>query len=175
MNIRPDEWLTVAAHRGESPLGPNEIINSSTLVLRIKGSDLALYDRSDAQSRDPAACGGPGVLIYNRRMFARCSAGALLLAVALAAGCSRSVDVKQALEVADATSGWYDAGIVDGKNKIVPSVTFRLKKKPDADLAGVALNVVFRHPAPPAPTSRRTGTRSSSSVPTSRARTRPIR
>ena len=44
MNIRPDEWLTVAAHRGESPLGPNEIINSSTLVLRIKGSDLALYD-----------------------------------------------------------------------------------------------------------------------------------
>jgi hypothetical protein len=44
MNIQPDEWLTVAAHRGESPLGPNEIINSSTLVLRIKGSDLALYD-----------------------------------------------------------------------------------------------------------------------------------
>jgi len=44
MNIRPDEWLTVAAHRGESPLGPNEIITSSTLVLRIKGSDLAIYD-----------------------------------------------------------------------------------------------------------------------------------
>ena len=44
MNIRPDEWLTVAAHRGESPLGPSEIVNSSTLVLRIKGSDLALYD-----------------------------------------------------------------------------------------------------------------------------------
>jgi hypothetical protein len=44
MNIRPDEWLTVAAHRGDSPLGPNEIINSSTLVLRIKGSDLAIYD-----------------------------------------------------------------------------------------------------------------------------------
>ena len=44
MNIRPDEWLTVAAHRGESPFGPNEIVTSSTLVLRIKGSDLALYD-----------------------------------------------------------------------------------------------------------------------------------
>jgi hypothetical protein len=44
INIQPDEWLTVAAHRGESPLGPSEIINSSTLVLRIKGSDLALYD-----------------------------------------------------------------------------------------------------------------------------------
>jgi hypothetical protein len=83
-------------------------------------------------------------------MFARGSVWACLLAaVLLAVSCSRSVDVKQALEVADATSGWYDAGIVNGKNKIVPSVTFRLKKKPDADLAGVALNVVFRHPASP--------------------------
>jgi len=81
-------------------------------------------------------------------MLGRCAVGASLLAVLLAAGCSRSVDVKQALEVADATSGWYDAGIVNGKNKIVPSVTFRLKKKPDSDLSGVALNVVFRHPPP---------------------------
>jgi hypothetical protein len=81
-------------------------------------------------------------------MLGRCAVGASLLAVLLAAGCSRSVDVKQALEVADATSGWYDAGIVNGKNKIVPSVTFRLKKKPDSELSGVALNVVFRHPPP---------------------------
>jgi len=44
MNIQPDEWLTVAAHRGDSTLGPSEIVNSSTLVLRVKGSDLALYD-----------------------------------------------------------------------------------------------------------------------------------
>jgi hypothetical protein len=44
MNIRPDEWLSVAAHRGDSPLAPNEIVTSSTLVLRIKGSDLAIYD-----------------------------------------------------------------------------------------------------------------------------------
>lgn len=82
-------------------------------------------------------------------MLGRCAVGASLLAVLLTAGCSRSVDVKQALEVAEATSGWYDAGIVNGKNKIVPSVTFRLKKKPDSDLSGVALNVVFRHPPPP--------------------------
>jgi hypothetical protein len=44
MNIQPDEWLTVAAQRGDSPLSPNEIVTSSTLVLRIKGSDLAVYD-----------------------------------------------------------------------------------------------------------------------------------
>ena len=82
-------------------------------------------------------------------MSARCPfrARVLLAVLIAAAACSRSVDVKQALEVTDTSSGWYDAGIVEGKNKIVPSVTFRLKKKPDVDLAGVALNVVFRHPA----------------------------
>ena len=42
--VRPDEWLSVAAHRGDNPLSPNEIVTSSTLVLRIKGSDLALYE-----------------------------------------------------------------------------------------------------------------------------------
>jgi hypothetical protein len=44
MSLQPDEWLSVAAHRGESPLAPNEIVTSSTLVLRVKGRDLALYD-----------------------------------------------------------------------------------------------------------------------------------
>jgi hypothetical protein len=51
MDLQADEWLTVAAYRGESPLGPGEIVNSSTLVLRIKGSDLALYD-TDRSHKD---------------------------------------------------------------------------------------------------------------------------
>ena len=49
MNIQPDEWLSVAAHRGESLLAPNEIETSPTLVLRIKGSDLAIYDADRAR------------------------------------------------------------------------------------------------------------------------------
>jgi hypothetical protein len=84
-------------------------------------------------------------------MFARCPLRACLLVAVLSAAmaCNRSVDVKQSLEVTDASSGWFDAGIVDGKNKIVPSVTFKLRKKPDADLSVVALNVAFRYvPAP---------------------------
>jgi|SRR5215207_960077 len=84
-------------------------------------------------------------------MSGRRSFGAWLLLLALAAApasCSRSVDIKDAIEVVDTSSGWYDAGIVDGKNKIVPSVSFRLKRKGSADVAGVALNVVFRHPGP---------------------------
>jgi hypothetical protein len=33
---------------------------------------------------------------------------------------------------------------VDGKNKLVPNVTFRLRNTSDRDLAAVPLNVVFR-------------------------------
>lgn len=73
-------------------------------------------------------------------------------AVALAA-CTSTVDVKDTLAVAEATGGWYDAGIVEGKNKIVPMVTFRLTKKAAADVDGAAVNVVFRQvPAPGAST-----------------------
>ena len=61
-------------------------------------------------------------------------------------GCSRAVDIRQALEVTETSGGWYNAGIVDGKNKIVPSVTFRLRKKAEGDFGGVSLNVVFREP-----------------------------
>lgn len=69
----------------------------------------------------------------------------LLVCLALvAAGCSKPVDLKQALQVTDVSTGWYDAGIVDGRNKVVPSVTFTLKKAPGTDLSWVALNGVIR-------------------------------
>jgi hypothetical protein len=82
-------------------------------------------------------------------MFLRGSLRTLVILVPLAlssASCTPSADLKQALEVTDTGSGWYDAGIVDGKNKVVPTVSFRLRKKADVDLDGVSLNVVFRHP-----------------------------
>jgi hypothetical protein len=52
MNIQPDEWLTVAAQRGDSPLAPNEIVNSTTLVLRIKGGDLAIYEADRSRKEE---------------------------------------------------------------------------------------------------------------------------
>lgn len=68
-----------------------------------------------------------------------------LLAAALSSmACGRSVDLKQAVQVTDVSSGWFDAGIVDGKNKLVPSVTFRMKKNPDADISSLSLNVIFK-------------------------------
>ena len=85
-------------------------------------------------------------------MPARRPLRACLLLVALAAvsaGCGPSVDVKQALHLTDTSSGWYDAGIVEGKNKIVPSVSFKLRKSDGADVSRVALNVSFRKPSAP--------------------------
>jgi hypothetical protein len=78
-------------------------------------------------------------------MFARSRLFAFgLMAAALsAAACSKPVDLKQSVQVADASAGWFDAGIEGGKNKLVPSVTFRLRKNPDIDLSSLSLNLVF--------------------------------
>lgn len=69
------------------------------------------------------------------------------LAIAAAAACVNAcgppVDLKQALQVTDVSTGWFDAGIVEGKNKLVPSLTFKLKKNADVKLPSVSLNLTF--------------------------------
>jgi hypothetical protein len=60
------------------------------------------------------------------------------------AACTKAVDLKQSVQIADVTGGWFDAGVQEGKNKLVPSVTFRLKKNPDVDLSSLSLNLVFQ-------------------------------
>ena len=68
----------------------------------------------------------------------------LALLVSGAAGCGQTVDFKQALQVVDVSGGWYDFGIVDGKNKLVPSLSLRIRKAPDVRLRSIALNVHFK-------------------------------
>jgi hypothetical protein len=71
----------------------------------------------------------------------------LLVAVAAVsfAGCgSRQVDLAKALQVTEVTTGWFDAGIVEGnKNKLVPSVSLRLKNTDTQALASVQLFARF--------------------------------
>jgi hypothetical protein len=43
MDLGPDEWLTVAARESEVPLAPNQLYDLTTIQLRVKGSDLAIY------------------------------------------------------------------------------------------------------------------------------------
>jgi hypothetical protein len=43
MDLQPDEWLTVAARDSEGPMLPGQVDNAMTILLRVKGSDLATY------------------------------------------------------------------------------------------------------------------------------------
>jgi hypothetical protein len=43
IGIEPDEWLTVAARDAEGPLMPGEIYDAVTIVLSIRGRDLAAF------------------------------------------------------------------------------------------------------------------------------------
>jgi hypothetical protein len=71
-------------------------------------------------------------------------AAAGLLAVSLAtSSCSAGADVATALQVVDVSTGWFDAGIVNGQNKLVPSVTFKLKNISDAPVTTLQANVLF--------------------------------
>ena len=67
----------------------------------------------------------------------------IVLTALVLSACGSPVDLKQALQVTDVSSGWFDAGVVEGKNKLVPSITFKLKKNADATLSSVALNLTF--------------------------------
>jgi hypothetical protein len=66
-----------------------------------------------------------------------------LLTALLTASCGPPIDLKQSLHVTDVSSGYFDAGVQAGKNKLVPSVTFKLKKNADVNLSSVSLNVGF--------------------------------
>ena len=69
------------------------------------------------------------VAVYNPRMAAfRRSTGVVvcLIGLVVLAGC-RSREVEKDLIITDVRTGWYDVGIVDGMNKLVPSITLKLK------------------------------------------------
>jgi hypothetical protein len=67
----------------------------------------------------------------------------ILLLALVAAGCSRTVDIQKVVTVTDVHTGWYDAGIVNGQNKLVPSISLKLKNGDTEPIAGVQLNAIF--------------------------------
>jgi hypothetical protein len=89
--------------------------------------------------RRSSTCQGRAVR-PNRRLLLACG----LLPLLLITACAKPVDLKQALEVTDVTTGWFDAGIVSGRNKIVPIVRVKLRKRSPVDLDRVAINALFR-------------------------------
>src|SRR5580765_8612824 len=68
----------------------------------------------------------------------------LLLALVSFAGCGPTVDLTKGLQVNIIDSGWYDLGIVNGQNKLVPTVTFTLHNVSDQKLVVLQINALFR-------------------------------
>jgi hypothetical protein len=53
LNISANEWLTVAARDSEGPMVPNALDETTTIVLRVKGSDLVAF-RTNQLTREEA-------------------------------------------------------------------------------------------------------------------------
>jgi hypothetical protein len=71
--------------------------------------------------------------------------GSLLLAMLMTAACGGpTVDVTRALQLEIVNSGWYDIGIVNGQNKLVPAIVVRVKNNSDEKLPVLQLNALFR-------------------------------
>lgn len=71
----------------------------------------------------------------------RLSCAALLT---LSASACTQVDLKTTLEIQELSSGYHDAGITDaGLNKLVPSVTFRIKNISSEPITSVDMVIFF--------------------------------
>jgi len=80
-----------------------------------------------------------------RNAQARPLVGLVLLTALVAVGCSSaSVDVGKTITVGRVTTGWFDAGIVAGQNKLVPSATFSVTNTGTDRLSGLQVFTVFR-------------------------------
>ena len=59
------------------------------------------------------------------------------------AGCARTREVEKDLKLVDVHTGWYDVGIVDGNNKLVPSISMKLQNVSQESIASVQINAIF--------------------------------
>src|SRR6185369_15092112 len=69
----------------------------------------------------------PQCKMKEMRLLARV---ALLLAV-MATACGPTVDLTKGLEIEVNDTGWFDAGIVQGQNKLVPAARVTIKNVSD--------------------------------------------
>src|SRR5437879_13902514 len=65
-------------------------------------------------------------------------------AAASAVACGPAVDLTKGLQVTVVNTGWYDVGIVNGQNKLVPAVSFTLKNVSERTLVSLQVNALFR-------------------------------
>ena len=78
-----------------------------------------------------------------RRLYFVVAVAALAAVMLSAAACRPGADVATDIQLLDISTGWFDAGIVNGQNKLVPSVTFKLKNISDRPVSTLQANVLF--------------------------------
>jgi hypothetical protein len=75
---------------------------------------------------------------------------AVVLATLLTACCGGQVDLAHSCRISAETTGWFDAGITeDGKNKLVPSIVFRVSNTGRTPLGQVQFNCLFKRVGDP--------------------------
>lgn len=79
------------------------------------------------------------------RAVRKAAFSALVFAALFSVSCGSSVDAVASMEPIDVTTGWFDDGIVEGgKNKLVPSVSLKLRNKSGTELKSIQINAIFR-------------------------------
>lgn len=78
------------------------------------------------------------------RALRRTGVGVCLLASVLAGACTRNREVEKDLKLVGVSTGWYDMGVVNGQNKLVPSVTLQLQNVSNEEISRVQINAIFR-------------------------------
>ncbi len=78
-------------------------------------------------------------------MFVRRAVLVLIACLFALPACRGNADLKTAAQITDVTTGWFDAGVTeDGKNKLVPSISFRVRNGASQPLGSVQCNLLFK-------------------------------
>jgi hypothetical protein len=81
--------------------------------------------------------------MYMHHIFRTLLAVPAIMAMA-ACGTSANEPITKLVEPVDVKTGWFDAGVENGMNKLVPTVTLTLKNVSRQPVANVQLNAVIR-------------------------------
>ena len=92
----------------------------------------------------PDILSGLGVLNLGGPMKRTAAVYLLFTIAGVSAGCGPAVDVTKDVQVEAVSTGWVNAGVVDGRNKLVPAVSFTLKNMSEQKLPALQVNAVFR-------------------------------
>jgi hypothetical protein len=67
----------------------------------------------------------------------------IVVCLGLSVACGPAADLSKALQITDVLTGYYDAGVKDGKNYLKPSISFRLHNQSTEKIGPVQLTISF--------------------------------